>query len=283
VRPAWGFTVVGVALTSALLYYATVAEPTRLEVTDVAVRDDRLALVLGGRTVAFLSDLHFGSSSEAPARQALRTLEEARPDMILLAGDYVAWRSGREAYQRALDFLSRLQAPLGVYAVLGDADRSSSRYACLFCHEPGTGSPTGRHRVKFLGNSSQTLDLPAGRLRLVGLDPGLAAVSGPGLRALLAGDTPTILLSHSSRVYRWIDAAKPVLTLSGDTHGGQVRLPAWFWLRARLKPDPGHMEGYFTDGNKSLFVTRGVGTSHVRFRLGEPPQLVIFRFPGGAR
>jgi predicted MPP superfamily phosphohydrolase len=30
-------------------------------------------------------------------------------------------------------------------------------------------------------------------------------------------------------------------------------------------------------------VTSGVGTSHLRFRLGAPPEIVVLEFPGGAR
>lgn len=273
----------GLVAGAALLCYAVAVEPSRLELTELEIRDGRLTHVLAGRQVALLSDLHFGSAAEPAAERALLAIEAARPDLILLAGDYVAWGGGPEAYRRALEYLSRLRAPLGVYGVLGDADRTSSRQSCLFCHETAGGPPTTRHRVTFLKNAATEIDLPNGRLRLVGLDPDFPVSAPERLRALLAGDTPTILLSHSSRVYQLIDASQAVLTLSGDTHGGQLRLPSWFWRLARPKPDPEHVHGYFRDGDKSLFVTRGIGTSHLRFRLGARPELVFFRFAGATR
>lgn len=275
--------VTGSLLIMLVLCYATLVEPYHPRLTVRPVRGDLLARTLSGLSVALLSDLHFGSDGESAAEGALRMLEETQPDMILLVGDYVEWGSGKAAYQRALDFLARLHAPLGVYAVLGDADRTSSRNSCLFCHEAGSGLPSTRHRVSVLKNSTKLIDLPNGPLRIIGLEPDFPESECARLHSLLAGDTPTILLTHSSRIYKDIDASQDVLVLSGDTHGGQIWLPQWFWRLARPKPDPEHMHGYYTDGKKSLFVTRGVGTSHARFRLGEPPEVVLFRFTGDAK
>lgn len=261
-----------------LLAYATRIEPGRLACTKIPIGSGRLARTLPGCTIAVLSDLHFGASEEPAADKALLLLREIRPDLILLAGDYVAWGSRGDAYERALDFLAKLEAPLGVYGVLGDADRTYSRRSCEFCHQAGSGAPTKRHRVAFLKNESRVIAVPGGALRIVGLEPGFPRPAAPRLRALLAGDLPTILISHSSIVYRDIDPDKDVLTVSGDTHGGQVWLPRWLWRLARFKPDPEHPNGYFHDGRKSLVVSRGIGTSHVRLRLGARPEVVILEF-----
>lgn len=268
---------------AAILLYASVFEPRRVRLTRIEVRAGALARVLSGRTVALLGDLHFGPVGEPVADDALRTLRDLRPDLILLTGDYVAWGSRSEAYEHAFDFLARLKAPLGVYAVLGDADRTFSRKSCEFCHPAGSGDPVTRHEVVFFGDESRVIGLPQGSLRIAGVDPDLSRPAGERLRALLAGDMPTILLSHSSVVYREIDPSKEVLTLAGDTHGGQIRMPGWFWRQIRFKPDPEHVHGYFKDGRKSLFVTRGVGTSHVRFRLGAPPEIAVLEFAGATQ
>jgi predicted MPP superfamily phosphohydrolase len=87
-----------------------------------------------------------------------------------------------------------------------------------------------------------------------------------------------LLLSHTSEIYEKISSSREVLALSGDTHGGQVRLPGWFWRLTRLTPDPAHIYGIFREGKKALIVTRGLGTSRVHFRLGEPPELVVLEF-----
>lgn len=265
-----------------IVSYGIFLEPRNLSANYIHLGAGPLARTLAGRKIALISDLHFGSDG-APADALGGLLREIRPDLIILAGDYVEWGSRGEAYERAFDFLARLNAPLGMYAVLGDADRNFSRKSCEFCHLAGSGAPTDRHRVIFLRNEARVIDLPHGQLRIGGLDMDLSRPTRSLVNGLLTGDTPTILISHSSAVYKYVDTAKDVLTLSGDTHGGQMWLPRWVWRFARFKPDSEHIRGYFQDGHKALFVTRGVGTSHVRFRLGAPPEIVVLEFSRGAR
>lgn len=57
--------------------------------------------------------------------------------IFFLTGDYVWWE---DDYEPALDFLSRLKANTGIWAVMGDYDYSISRKCCLFCHEKESGS-----------------------------------------------------------------------------------------------------------------------------------------------
>ena len=142
--------VVSVFLLAIFLCYGAVIEPGRLTVTTIEIREGRLAQILAGRKAALLSDLHFKADGEPIAEVALQRLKEIRPDFILLTGDYVDWGSRAPAYDRALGFLAQLQAPLGVFAVLGDADSTFSRKSCEFCHQPGSGAPTERHSVVFL-------------------------------------------------------------------------------------------------------------------------------------
>jgi len=265
------------------MVYAVAIEPTRVTISTFQLPQGSLASVLAGRKIALVSDLHIGEDGSPLSETTLQRLDVIRPDLILLLGDFVAWGGGNRAYDRALEFLAKLDAPLGTFAVLGDADRTKSRRSCEFCHQPGSGAPAGSHRAVFLRNEARSLALPHGTIRVVGLDAGFAKPTVPQLSRLLAGDLPTILLSHSSVVYRDIDPTLDVLTASGDTHGGQIRLPRWFWRLTRLKPDPEHIHGLFRDGRKSLVVTRGIGTSRLRFRLGSPPEIVVLEFPGAAR
>lgn len=263
---------------AALFSYGAAIEPGRLTVTKFEIREGRLAQILAGRKAVLLSDLHFKDGGEPIADAALRRLKKIRPDLILLTGDYVDWGSRAPAYDHALTFLSQLQAPLGVFAVLGDADRTFSRKSCEFCHQPDSSAPTERHSVVFLKDAQKLIATPLGEFRVIGIDSGHGTRLTPEARQLLDGDLPSLLLSHTSTMYENIKETQEILTLSGDTHGGQVWLPNWVWRLTRIKPDPAHISGLFRDGKKSLIVTRGLGTSRVHFRLGAPPEIVVLEF-----
>lgn len=270
----------GLLLAAVVLFYGAVLEPARLTFTTIPIREGRLAQILAGRKVAFLSDLHFSAGGERIAATALRRLEALRPDLILLTGDYVKWESRGPAYEQALGFLAQLRAPLGVFAVLGDADLTFSRKSCEFCHEPGSGAPTQRHPVVFLKDEQRAIPTPRGEFLIIGVRPEHHTNLTRRVRRLLEGDTPALLLSHTSEIYRQISGAREVLVLSGDTHGGQIRLPVWFWRLTGSIPDPAYLYGLFRQGRKALVVTRGLGTSRLHFRLGAPPEIVVLEFGG---
>ena len=62
------------------------------------------------------------------------------------------------------------------------------------------------------------------------------------------------------------------LVLSGHTHGGQVVLPVVGAMAARRFPV---LAGVGRRDNTSIFVSRGVGTIYVPYRLNCPPDVSI--------
>ena len=276
-RPT-GRVLPGLLLLLAVLLYALFVEPAWLRVRSLRIPNPAFARVLGGRRAVFLSDIHIGAASPAVIRKTLARIREIRPDLILLGGDYVDWEGGGAAYREALAFLAGLEAPLGVYAVLGDADEVDPRRSCLFCHEEGSAKPTRAHGVRILRNRAETIRLPGGPLRIVGLKAPTRTGGARIPAGLLEDDGPAIVLSPTSMPYNGLPADRDLLVLAGDTHGGQVRLPAAFWRLSGRKPDPEHMYGLFRNGRKTLYVTSGVGTSRPHLRLGRRPEIVLLEF-----
>lgn len=267
-----------VLLAAAILTYGAVIEPGRLTVNTIVIREGRLAQVLAGRKVALLSDLHFKAEGEPIAEATLRRLTDIRPDLVLLAGDYVDWGSRAPAYEHALAFLARLQAPLGVFAVLGDSDGTFSRKSCDFCHLSGSTARTNRHSVVFLKDSQEQISTPLGEFLVAGTDPANRSPARSRALRLLGGDVPALLLSHTPEVFNGISSSREVIVLAGSTHGGQVWLPKWLWRLTGGMPDPDHVSGFFREDKKALVVTRGLGTSRIRFRFGASPEIVVLEF-----
>ena len=269
---------VALVLLLVVLGYGFFWEPNHVRLRTVVVRSGGLADRLAGKRVVLVGDLHIGPRPHRAANQALRMISELQPDLIFLTGDYVQWNGKAAAYENVLDFLSRLKAPLGVYAVFGDSDYSFSRKSCEFCHEAGGHGPVTRHGVKFFRNSGEYIKTDKGRIFIAGIDAGPRLDEAIGIGSLLPNDAPVILLAHCSKIFDSIDRGTDILVLSGDTHGGQVLLPGFVWKLIKWKPDPDHMHGFFQEGEKALYVTSGIGTSNLPFRLGVPPEVVVIRF-----
>jgi predicted MPP superfamily phosphohydrolase len=271
---SWGCYSAGLVLFG-MVMYGLLIEPNQVGVHHVWIRDKNLTRILGGRVVVQLSDFHTSSIGKREQR-VLEILNELHPDIIFLTGDYVSWK---ENYENAVSFFSRLQAQIGIWAVMGDYDYSRSRKSCIFCHEEGSGKPTKQHSVRFLRNSEVVVRFPEGSLIIAGLDEeGNNPFDTKRASLTKNNKLPTFILSHSPLNFDLIDKDQKVLMLAGDTHGGQIPLPAWVFSVMGYKKNALYSQGLFEKMGNRMFVSRGIGTSHVPIRLFRQPEVVVFHF-----
>lgn len=260
-----------------LLGYAWLIEPQRLTVQRLTIKDQALAQAWPGLTILHLSDLHIVEEGRREAR-LLAMIKGIKPHLILLSGDFKQWG---HAPGPAQHFLSQLDAPLGVFAVLGDADLGVSRADCAYCH-PGERYAERLDRPVILQNELRQLAWRGRTVTVAGIGPDEAGQAWlETLRAKPAlAQEPLLILNHRSAGWLTHPLAAPSLWLAGDSHGGQIRLPDWFWRLVPYKPDPAHMGGLYSNGHGGwLLVNRGIGQSpFFPFRLGVPPELLVVTF-----
>ncbi|MFG0319007.1 MAG: metallophosphoesterase, partial [Planctomycetota bacterium JB042] len=118
-----------VALALALigLAYAVLVEPRRLVVRAETITPPGWPAALDRLRVVVLSDVHTGAPGMSTARleRVVERVNDARPDLVLLAGDYVIHGvvGGRFVPPDVTArLLGRIEARLGTYAVLGNHD-----------------------------------------------------------------------------------------------------------------------------------------------------------------
>ncbi|MBN1626089.1 MAG: metallophosphoesterase [Deltaproteobacteria bacterium] len=260
-----------IALAAAIGIYGFFIEPYNIEVRELRMDDSVLGNELKGVTAVHLSDIHMSGMGRRE-KAVIKAIDYIKPDLIFLTGDYVEWKGD---YEAALDFLSQLKAENGVYAVMGDYDYSNSRKSCLFCHKEGTGEPANRHNIRFLRNSSELVSADNGSIPIYGIDN---TDSEADENTKVTVETPAIVLSHSPMEFDMVDNDSEVLMLSGDTHGGQIPLPGWLWGLIGYEKNARYNQGLYREGKKMMYVSRGIGTSHIPFRLFRRPEVVVIRF-----
>ncbi len=241
-------------------------EPNRVEIRHLWIEDFRAGEVLKGKVAVHLSDLHIRELGRHE-KKILRILEGLDPDLIFLTGDFVKWRGD---YQGALAFLSRLKAKIGIWAVMGDYDYSNSRKSCLFCHEQGSGRLTQRHSVRFLKNNVEKVCLPEGDVLIGGIDE-LEDGDPVGVDA-------AIMLVHNPLLFDAFEKEQDIFVLAGDTHGGQLPIPSWLWTVLGYDKCARYNQGFFKKGKKKMYVSRGIGTSHLPLRIFRRPEVVVLHF-----
>ena len=132
-----------------------------------------------------------------------------------------------------------------------------------------------RHGITVMQNTARRFD--AG-FWLAGLDSQFAFGRRhgmddlPGTLGQVTDAAPVILLAHEPDVFATM--TEPVaLTLSGHTHGGQVRI---FGYSPAVPSRFGNRYAYgrVSEGGRDLIVSGGLGTSVLPVRFGVPPEIV---------
>jgi predicted MPP superfamily phosphohydrolase len=255
-----GALAVGAGVVTGASAYGTAWERHHLELTEAALPVSGLSPALDGVRIAFITDVHH--SRMVPAEDvthAVMMANAAKPDLIVLGGDYVTW--GDRAYvQPVADLLKPLHAPSGVYAILGN-------------HDDDRDMPTALARNGFTVLKDQrTRTMIRGEaIELAGIRFWTRRVSDIARVLRHARDT-VLLLAHDPRRLTEAAALDVPAVLSGHTHGGQVVLPGIGAIARREFPV---IAGNGHEGATNIFVSRGVGTVYVPIRINCPPEVAI--------
>lgn len=213
-----------------------------------------------GLRVGLMTDVHHSRLvPRADVEAAVDRLLAERPDLIVLGGDYVSY-ADRAFMAPCAEALARLTAPHGVFAVIGNHDDEHVMPAELI-----------RRGITVLKDARTQVDINGDRLEIAGLRFWTLRL-GPIARVLEGARAPTLLVAHDPRRLREAAALDVGLVLSGHTHGGQVVVPGLGAVAARKFPV---VAGRGQRENTVIFVSRGVGTVIVPYRLNCPPDVSV--------
>ncbi len=222
--------------------------------------------------VALLADIHLGNSGMTATRltKIVEQVDAARPDMILLAGDFVTGHDAQGAIERAASLtvpLARLRAPLGTIAVLGNHDYWTAPSAVR----------TALSRAGIVVLENQVAK--RGPFTVVGIGDRFSGhddINTSLAQMRLAAGVP-IILTHSPDLLPDLPSNLP-LALAGHTHCGQVVLPLIGPLVMHAPKDhwrqlynPRYRCGIVRDGTRTTIITAGVGSGTSTIRIGAMP------------
>ncbi|MEH2208333.1 MAG: metallophosphoesterase [Nostoc sp.] len=250
---------------------------------------------LQGKKLVQLSDFHYDGLrlSEEMLEKAIAVTNEAKPDLILLTGDYVT--DDPSPIHQLVIQLKHLQSRSGIYAILGNHDIYKHAKAEVTEALTSIG-------IHVLWNE---IAYPLGKeLPLVGLADYWSREFHPAtVMNQLNPDTPCIVLSHNPDTAEILQTWRVDLQLSGHTHGGQIVIPgigpAALFYEKLVKKIPrkvrrrfpflevnvsvvNHWEwaqGLHRLGKNQLYINRGLGT-YLPGRLFCRPEVTIITLQG---
>jgi uncharacterized protein len=270
--------------------YATVIEPGfRLNTTAYAFTPPRWTRGLKLRVV-ILADPHLVEPHMPLARwkNIIKTANALNPDIHLLLGDYVAghfFRTGTVPAHLGAEAAKDLKSPLGTFGICGNHDWWDDRTAQKNGHGPtvaqmafeDAGIPMLENRAIKLAKDGFPFWL-SGTSSMVAIKKNnfRSFKSQADIEAALAqvtDDAPIIHMAHEPDLFTEIPD-RVSLTLSGHTHGGQIRIfgksfvvPSAYGNRFAY--------GHIIEDGRHLLVSGGLGCSIMPVRFGMPPEIVV--------
>ncbi|MCK3779026.1 metallophosphoesterase [Ensifer sesbaniae] len=283
----------GIASMAALSGYAFAVEPlARLNVTRYSLTPPGWTPGLKLRVVA-LADIHACEPWMPASRIAsiCRQANDLGGDVTVLLGDYAAGMNFVTRYVHSSEWaksLATLTAPLGVHAVMGNHDWWEDKTA----QRNGSGPTFGHKALQDVGinvysNRAVRLEKEGQGFWIAGLEDQLALVPGKkwqrqrmkglddleGTLAQVSDGDPVILLAHEPDIFPSVPS-RVALTLSGHTHGGQVRLLGYAPVVPSRFGDR-YAYGHMVENDCNLIVSGGLGCSLAPVRFGVPPEIVV--------
>jgi predicted MPP superfamily phosphohydrolase len=212
--------------------------------------------------VLLISDIHTGAFLKPDVlSEIIHSLMELEPELVTVGGDIVTGHpNDLNSFLDALQPLRR--APLGAWYCFGNHDYFGGDPEAIRKGLDGVG-------IRTLKNESARLTHGNGSFVLGGIDD--LVLGKPDL--LSQNGTPHLLLAHNpDHFYDAEDHGVP-LTLSGHTHGGQIRLPNGppIIRQSRFCLD----EGAYAFRSSLLVVSRGLGSVGIPWRWGADPEAVL--------
>ena len=215
--------------------------------------------------VLLITDIHAGIFLNPKTLwRIIHQLMEQDPDLVVIGGDLVTGHVSEA--ERILDCLIPLtRARLGAWYCMGN-------------HDYFGGDPEELRRnlssigIRTLRNDSALIRHGAGSLVLGGIDDRI--MGRPDWNLLVAKHgRPDLLMAHNPDQFYEAEKLAIPLTLSGHTHGGQIRFPNGPAIirQSRYCLD----EGVYSFGKSQLVVSRGLGSVFLPIRWGADAEAVM--------
>lgn len=282
----YGWTAVGlVTLVWTLTAYGFFVGRWKVQQTEWTYVNEDIPASFDGMRIVHISDLHLSTFEDNP-RQLERFVElinATDPDLICFTGDLVSLQL--EELSSHTGTLRKLKSTYGVCSVLGNHDfflyspqyrTDKEKVAAVDSIAELQRNELGWHLLR---NESFAITRAADTLTIVGVDN--SNCSNQGFRTIHRGDLSKalqgtsgfrILLSHDPS--HWTAEVVPdtdiPLTLSGHTHGAQIRLFGWTpasWVFSETC-------GRYDKGQQTLYVNIGLGCT-APLRIGANPEITV--------
>ena len=266
-------------LTSIILYSRFIATKG-LTVKEYKITNENITDNFYGFKIVHISDIHYGRTvNKKELEKLVNEINLLKPDIVVLTGDLIDKDTEiNEAISKEIsDTLNKIQVSVGAYAINGNHDIHFSEWENIV---NDSGFKNINNSYELIYNEGYTPILLAGISSNTEDTITINEKYGPIEQYINSDDVfqkiYKILLMHEPDFIDDINYSPFNLVLAGHSHNGQIRLP---FIGATILPPHGkkYYEEYYKLNNTDLYISSGVGTSNISFRLFNKPSINFYR------
>lgn len=268
--------IITIVLLLLIILYARFIGTSGLKINEYKIVNSNITDEYHGLKIVHISDIHYGSTiKNKRLGKIVEKINLMNPDIVVMTGDLID-EHFEFNQEEIINNLSNIKTKLGKYAISGNHDYPLETYneilkASGFINIDNTYELIYNNAsvpVIISGISTNIKDTTELSLKTKDFDEYINSEKNNSIYS--------ILLMHEPNYVDNLNIDNYDLVLAGHSHNGQINIPVLKHIYLPKGCDK-YLNGHFSIKNTNLYVSNGVGTSGVRFRLFSKPSINLYR------
>lgn len=278
------FFIILIITISSILLYSRFIATKNIQIHEYKIVNKNFTDEYYGLKIVHISDIHYGRITfEKELNELVKKVNMTKPDIIVFTGDLIDQdnKLNNEEADKISSILSKMNATVGKYAINGNHDYYFKDWD-LIVENSGFKILNDNYDLIYLRNDKYIMisGMSTNSYGKKSINEKLND-SSSYLKDKKDDEKPiySILLMHEPDYIDDINLNDYNLVLAGHSHNGQVRIPIIGALKFTLPMGSRkYYDTYYKVKNTDLYISNGIGTSTVNFRLFNKPSFNLYRF-----
>ncbi len=273
-----------IIIISSILLYSRFIATKNIQIHEYKIVNKNFVDEYYGLKIVHISDIHYGRITFIKElNELVNKVNKTKPDIIIFTGDLIDQdtKITNEDADKISSVLSKMNANVGKYAINGNHDFYLKNWD-LIIENSG---------FKILNDTYDLIYLKSDKYIMIsGMSTNSYGKKSINeklndsinfLKEKKDDEKPiySILIMHEPDYVDDVNLNNYNLVLAGHSHNGQVRLPFIGALKFSLPMGSRkYYDNYYKVKNSDLYISNGIGTSKVNFRLFNRPSFNLYRF-----
>lgn len=253
-------------------FYTTYISSKIITVKEERIINEKIPESFNGLKIIQISDIHYGTTIfKDDIANLVKLINERNPDLVIFTGDLINkdYKLHEKEKEYLIKQLKNIKSTLGKYTIYGEEDEkyfdsimTQSQFIIL------------DNSYDLIYKNSNTPILIVGiNTNDTDLEKSYAYFKEPTHNSNIY----TISLLHKpDEIDSLIEKHNSDLILAGHSHNGQIRIPK---IGGIIKKDGAkkYINEYYKINNSEIYISSGIGTNELGFRLFCRPSINFFR------